>query len=701
MLDTDELRIRVACVRLGAVSTFALVLAGLAYYAATWQAPHRPVMTGLAAAFGVLAVALAVLPVDRLVVGRTRDVFFVCWSIVSTGGVAFFYHLDGGGRSPIAFGLVLALAFAALLYPLRGAIGVAALVIVTYLSVALAHPHAATDVLFVAASLLLTSVMCVGTAFWRDRQRLELTRLSRTDPLTGCLNRRGLEERVERAVAGGGRFALVTLDLDDFKGVNDRHGHAAGDAVLRAAVRCLQEAVRPADAVGRLGGDEFAILLPGASREVAGRVVDRAVLALSVTAPASFGVAGFPEDGRTSDALFRRADAAVYGAKAQRRGRGYGAGLAQGEAARRAAASTAARISAAPAGLATKRSAPSASARAPCVAASRPETTTTAADGAAARIRGRAVSPSAFGIERSSRTTSGRAAATTPTTASPSSASPTTSTRPSCSSVVRMSARMPGASSHTTTRIGPADAGPASGPGPPPRRRASRSAAPASRSTPSAEPPRSAAAMPTEARTRELAPVEGHGGGQRRERAVGHGGGIRAGRHPVAEERERVGAEAGDRVGRAHDRAQPRGHLDQHGVRRAARRSSPTSSRASLRARALEPGERLGRAVREQRAAGQPGEPVVQGGAGERQLRVPALDRVAQHARDELPAGARVQLVLRAVRQAGAVAVPAHHERHARREAVQGPCVRRAGEHAVGRLQREPPRARRRGRRGR
>ena len=74
------------------------------------------------------------LPVARLVAGRTRDVFFVAWSVVSTGGIALFYHLDGGGRSPIAFGLVLALAFAGLLYPLRGAIGVAALVIGSYLT---------------------------------------------------------------------------------------------------------------------------------------------------------------------------------------------------------------------------------------------------------------------------------------------------------------------------------------------------------------------------------------------------------------------------------------------------------------------------------------------------------------------------------------------------------------------------------------
>jgi diguanylate cyclase (GGDEF)-like protein len=226
--------------------------------------------------------------------------------------------LDGAARSPLAFGLVLALAFSGLLYPLRGALAVAALVLCSYLAVALAHPHRLTDVLFVEASLLATAVMCVWTAWRRDTQRLELTRLSHTDPLTGCLNRRGLEQRVERAVAAGEPFALVTLDLDGLKRVNDRDGHAAGDVLLREAVERLREAVRPTDEVGRLGGDEFAIFLPGARPEVAGRVRDRAMLALSVSVPASFGLAAFPHDGATSDALFRHADAAVYAAKALR-----------------------------------------------------------------------------------------------------------------------------------------------------------------------------------------------------------------------------------------------------------------------------------------------------------------------------------------------------------------------------------------------
>jgi diguanylate cyclase (GGDEF)-like protein len=311
VLEIDELRIRVASVRLGAVSTLVLALIGVVYYLQSWDEPNRGVMTACAAGFAGLALLLLAVPIPRLITGRTRNVFFVGWSVLSTLGISFFYHLDGGGRSPLAFGLILALAFSGLLYPLRGALGVAALVLVSYLAAALAHPYRLTDVLFVEASLLATAVMCVWTAWWRDRQRLELMRLSRTDPLTGCLNRRGLEDRVARAIAAGGPFAIVTLDLDGLKLVNDRDGHAAGDVLLRDAVARLADAVRPNDAVGRLGGDEFAVVLDGADELSARRVRDR--VARSVRA--SFGVAAFPADGTTIDALFVHADAGVYAEK--------------------------------------------------------------------------------------------------------------------------------------------------------------------------------------------------------------------------------------------------------------------------------------------------------------------------------------------------------------------------------------------------
>ena len=311
-------------VRLGAGATILVALAGIFLYAASWEQPHRPLMTALAIGFAVGAGLLLVVPVAPLVQGRAGLFFFVAWSALSTAGILGFYWLDGGGRSPIAFGLVLALAFASFLYPVSGATAVALLVIGGYLLAALTRPYAPADVAFVVSSLACASVFCVCSAGWRDRQRRELRRLSCTDPLTGCLNRRGFEEAVAAALTAGERFGLITLDLDGLKRINDGDGHAAGDAVLCAAVEALRAAVRPRDPVGRLGGDEFAVLLPGATPELARRVAGRAELALSVAAPASCGLATFPEDGATADDLFSRADALVYtekGARAAARAR--------------------------------------------------------------------------------------------------------------------------------------------------------------------------------------------------------------------------------------------------------------------------------------------------------------------------------------------------------------------------------------------
>ena len=117
----------------------------------------------------------------------------------------------------------------------------------------------------------------------------------------------------------GQRGALVVLDIDHFKPVNDTFGHAAGDELLCWFAQTLEQAVRPADAVGRLGGDEFAAIFPLTSamrRRMAG--VDRIVQALAERAPASLGLAAFPDDGTTLEELTRCADARLY---SSRRGR--------------------------------------------------------------------------------------------------------------------------------------------------------------------------------------------------------------------------------------------------------------------------------------------------------------------------------------------------------------------------------------------
>jgi diguanylate cyclase (GGDEF)-like protein/PAS domain S-box-containing protein len=155
-----------------------------------------------------------------------------------------------------------------------------------------------------------------------------------TDPLTGLANRRSLERTLESALARAGTrgrsAAVLMLDLDGFKAINDSLGHAAGDAALREVARRLRGCVRERDLVARLGGDEFVVLLTdvggrsGAAQEACERV-DAALarpIALDggdISLHAAIGVAEFPEDGGDAATLLACADRAMYAAKRRRR----------------------------------------------------------------------------------------------------------------------------------------------------------------------------------------------------------------------------------------------------------------------------------------------------------------------------------------------------------------------------------------------
>ena len=157
------------------------------------------------------------------------------------------------------------------------------------------------------------------------------------DPLTDVLNRRGFERELARSLAYVKRYgtsaALVYLDLDGFKPVNDRHGHAAGDAVLKAIAASLMRHVRASDVVARIGGDEFAVLLWNLGETEAtakAAALEAAVFATPVSwgastfvVAASAGVAVlWPLD--TPAAVLARADLAMYARKAERRQRRAG-----------------------------------------------------------------------------------------------------------------------------------------------------------------------------------------------------------------------------------------------------------------------------------------------------------------------------------------------------------------------------------------
>jgi len=152
------------------------------------------------------------------------------------------------------------------------------------------------------------------------KQRVhELEACAERDPLTGILNRRGFERELERIIADGTRAALIYLDLDDFKSINDRNGHAAGDAVLRQVATTLCRNLRASDSVARLGGDEFAVLLRNMTER--GATVRAAALkgAIPATVPVSTGVATF-RPGEKAAVVLARADAVMYTLKRERRG---------------------------------------------------------------------------------------------------------------------------------------------------------------------------------------------------------------------------------------------------------------------------------------------------------------------------------------------------------------------------------------------
>jgi len=184
----------------------------------------------------------------------------------------------------------------------------------------IAHAHWST------ATLVLASAAAVVTVLRRQVETAhdELARLATCDPLTGLLNRRGFDQRVgheiERHQRSGDPFAILLCDLDNFKEINDRHGHSVGDRVLIHVAETLQAGVRTIDAVARVGGEEIAVVLVHCDRAGACQVAERLradvarVRSGEPDATISIGVAeALP--GELPAQLYVRADGALYAAK--------------------------------------------------------------------------------------------------------------------------------------------------------------------------------------------------------------------------------------------------------------------------------------------------------------------------------------------------------------------------------------------------
>jgi diguanylate cyclase (GGDEF)-like protein len=188
--------------------------------------------------------------------------------------------------------------------------------------------------------LIGTIVTCAAVALERAkylRQTEELKRISITDSLTGFLNRRYFHERLIEEIARSKRhttaMSLAIMDLDDFKLLNDTYGHQAGDEALKAIARCVHHSIRAIDVAARYGGEEFTLILPQTNKADACQIAERicqeiADLTLShqllegyEQLTVSIGLATYPEDAETPEALIRCADTALYAAKGQGKNR--------------------------------------------------------------------------------------------------------------------------------------------------------------------------------------------------------------------------------------------------------------------------------------------------------------------------------------------------------------------------------------------
>jgi diguanylate cyclase (GGDEF)-like protein len=160
--------------------------------------------------------------------------------------------------------------------------------------------------------------------------RSELATMVHTDPLTGCLNRRGFDQMMAHTVSAaarrGGEVSLLAIDLDHFKAINDSIGHLGGDAVLRELVEILSRSSRGGDVVARVGGEEFVVLLPDADHEMAGVVAERVLQSVRAhgfrtirgrqPVTVSIGIASEQvTDANIGGSMRARADEALYVAK--------------------------------------------------------------------------------------------------------------------------------------------------------------------------------------------------------------------------------------------------------------------------------------------------------------------------------------------------------------------------------------------------
>ena len=275
----------------------------------------------------IAAVVDTIIVVGFLALGtyshRTRRVraASIAIALLCMAGVTATVYIIGPHQVYWAFPALVA--FFYLIRP-REAISCAIIMLVALLPALLpsGDSHSTTTIII---TILVTSAFAFAFAVITNRQREQLLTLAIKDPLTGAGNRRGLDAKLEDIVhkfkRSGTRSCLVLLDLDHFKKVNDVHGHAVGDQILKRVTEIINLRIRVTDSLYRIGGEEFVVILEGADLQRAAHLaeqlrtlVDANELVPDQTVTISLGVAELKE-GESGNDWLHRADEALYRAK--------------------------------------------------------------------------------------------------------------------------------------------------------------------------------------------------------------------------------------------------------------------------------------------------------------------------------------------------------------------------------------------------
>jgi diguanylate cyclase (GGDEF)-like protein len=322
-VDGNDFGVRLASIRTGVLVTVIVCAAAgfdVAFYAQSTRRLDLAIILVVAVVGGI---AMGRLPWEQIVRSRWREPAFLAWSLTNVATITLFGFINNTPNSALSLLFFVPVVFVSTTYPLRSVVVVGGASLVAYFAVAFNAGSTPDWVLMFAAVLGCTALMGAWQARNHDVVREELARMSRTDPLTGCLNRRGFEQGAAEAIgvaaAAGSSLTVVLVDLDGFKQVNDTSGHAAGDQVLRDVTSRLTDASGPGGLIGRLGGDEFAVVLDGVDERGAAAAGDRLEAALAGVTRASVGVAVLPVHGSSLDALIGWADRGLYDTKLRRR----------------------------------------------------------------------------------------------------------------------------------------------------------------------------------------------------------------------------------------------------------------------------------------------------------------------------------------------------------------------------------------------